>query len=396
MRYAVVIGILLIAIPLLVRYQSAEPFPDASSYEELRQSKLGNYDSLYATPHTPTLTNWLFGHVQPQLLLVILAAITLLALSMYYDNEAFILLFATTPVFIKIFTTVSEASVGTAIIAIGALLIKYRQYWAVLLVPLCFSLSFSLGIIATIAFIAAALIEKLVFVSLGASFFALVSGIVAAAMNPVFSIGLTTVSVAEALSLFGTPTGLTLFLALLGVIGFIVLYNKNHNAELFVSLLIIPFALFFENGMILIAAVVAYYASKAWTFLVERKWNFDEVQTLTLMLIACGILFTAIVVEKERIELDEERVAVTRFIRSAYPQGTLVAAHDNVAPILAYHGYPSYMPEIPENAGFIASSLADKGFALVATNEEKPPYNHFPVVYQSREEGYTVFEVPRY
>jgi hypothetical protein len=395
MRYAVVIGIIIIAIPLLIRYQSQEPFPDAASYEELRKSELGSYDALYARPYTPTLTDWLFGHVQPQLLLVILAAITLLALSLYYDNEAFILLFATTPVFIKAFTTVSELSIGTALIALGALLIKHRQYWAVLLVPLCFSLSFSLGIIATIAFIAVALIEKLVFVSLGASFFALVSGVLVAALNPAFTVGLVPPSIAHALSLFGTPTGVTLFLALLGLIGFVVLYNKDQNAELFVSLLIIPCALFFEHGMILIAALLAYYGSKAWTFLVERRWNFDEVQTLTLMLIVCGILFTTIVVEKERVQINEERIAVVRFVRSAYSEGTPVAAERDLAPILAFHGYPSYMPDIPDNAGFIASSLAEKGFVLVATNEKNPPFNHFPLVY-TEESGYTVYEVPRY
>jgi hypothetical protein len=393
MRFAVILGVLLIALPLLIRLPYAEQFPDSESYEGLRQADISGYDSLYARPHYATLSDLLFGTIPPQLLLIILAAITLFALSFYYDNEAFILFFVASPIFITVYTKVHEAALGVTFIAVMAALISRKQYWAVLFIPLCFSLGFTIGVLATITCISVALIRNMPFVALGASFFALVSAVVMAIINPLSYTGIIVPAFPQFLGLFGTRNGITIFLLALGIIGFLVQYANERKSEQLISLLIIPCALFFENGAIIIAAFLAIYASKAWDFLTNRKWSFEEIRTLTLVLISCGILFTVIVVERERVALDTERVALTEFVTASYPTGTPVAAPQDVVPVLAYHGYPSSRPPYIEPS-FTISTLRQEGYKLLVSADENPLYEHLPVVYRSTE--YTIYEVPAY
>lgn len=393
MRFAVLVGILLIALPLLVRTSMPEQFPDSESYEGLRQAQLTSYDSLYAKPHHASPADVLFRFVPAQLLLIILAAVTLFALTYYYDSESFILFFATSPAFIVVFTLVGEGAIGIALIAIAAALIAHKKYWAVLLVPACFLFGFSIGVLATITVISVALIRNTPFVALGAAFFALVSAAVSATVTPTFYSGISVPSVPQFLGLFGMRSGITIFLLALGAIGFLVQYSKDRKPEQLISLAIIPCALFFEYGSIIIAAFLAVYASRAWDFLSTRKWDFDEIRTFTLILITCVVLFTTIVVERERMTLDEGRVDVTQFITTAYPRGTGVAADSSLWPILAYKGYPSGEPQLPPDPGFVGSAMREQGYSYIATTDETPPYEHFAVVYSS--DTYDVYEVPQ-
>lgn len=393
MRYAVLVGIIIVAVPLLLRLGAPEPFYDAESYGALRESELSEYDSLYAQPHEASVSDVLFGHMPPQLLLIILAAATMFALSAYHGSEVFLLLFATSPVFVTTYTRVGDAAVGVTAIALGVMLISRRQYWAVLVIPLCFSLSFSLGILASLTFIAIALVEGMPFVALGTSFFALLSGVIVALTARTIDIGFHIPRAGQFLNVLTTTQGITIFLIALGVIGFLRQYvTAGRKAEQLLILLIFPFAIFFEHGSIIVVAFLAFLGSKAWHFLQQRRWQFEEIRTLTLVLIACGILFTAMLAVRERTVVDEERVEVTRFIAAAYPIGTPIAADPDLAPVLAYYGYPSRTPVLPQDSDLTAASLRKEGYTAIATSEEGLPYSHFPITYKGNR--YTVYELP--
>lgn len=359
MKYAAIIGIILISTPLILRMQTAEPFSDGASYEQLRTSQLRGYDSLNAQPHRTTITDFVY-RFNPQITLVILAAITLICLSMYQGDELFIFLLATSPAFIASFTTVSPAAPGFALISIGALLISKRQYYAVLLVPICFFLSFNLGILATITFIVISLIKGMRFIALGTSFFALLSG-TAASFTAKSSLGFTSVSLENILGVFGATSGITIFLFFLGTIGYITSWRDNKRIEQMFALLIIPCGLFFESGLAILAAFLSYYAALALQFLWNREWHFEELKSVTFILMVCGIIFSTIVVEKSRIEIDTERVELVTFITSAYPVGTAIDAPEDVALILAYKGYPTALKE----EASLAITREEKGLPAV-------------------------------
>jgi hypothetical protein len=385
MRYAVLVGIILISLPLLWRLHLPEQFPDASSYEALRQSELHGEDTLYGTPHYTTLSDLLFSYVHPQLALILLAAITLFALSIYYSDEIFILLFATSPAFIYAFTRVHEAALGITLIAVGLMLIEKKQYWAVLLIPVCFSLDFSIGVLASLTFIAVALVRNMPFVALGSSFFALVSGTVAALFVPLDNINTTLFSFQEALGLVTSVRGVTIFLIALGAIGFIILYTRERKLQQLLVLLLIPCALFFEYGGVIIAGFLALFGSRAWEFLSTRRWHFEELRALTLLLIACGILFTTLVVERERFTLNEPRAEATQFITTAYPEGTLIAAPQDIAPILAYEGNPTI--ELTDQS---ANTLRRAGVQLVVVKEDDTRFNRLILLYHGIN-GYNIY-----
>jgi hypothetical protein len=394
MRYAVIAGLLIVATILLLRINTPEPFPDAESYATLRESQIeGGYDSLYAKNHSTNLTDLLFKHVPAQLLLVLLAGITLFALSLFVGSEVFLLLLATSPVFIRVFTTASEAAIGVAAIAIGATLMARRQYWGVLFVPLCFYLGFNLGILASITLITVALVLRMPFVAMGISSFALLSGLVIALALERINVGFSLPQTGQLLGVLTTNTDITIFLIALGAIGFLVLYNHaKSKTDYLLLLMLVPFSIFFEQGTIVIAAFLAYIGSVAWCFLQQRKWQFEEIRTLTLVLIACGILFTALLTVRDRSNIDDDRVALSKFVSGAYPRGTPIAADANIAPLLAYKGYPSGSPAIPAEPDLAAPTLRSEGYVVVATSKPTSSIQHFPIVYRGG--AYRVYNVP--
>ena len=92
-----------------------------------------------------------------------------------------------------------------------------------------------------------------------------------------------------------------------------------------------------------------------------------------------------------------ERIELTTFITTAYPQGTGVGAPANVAPVLAYHGYPASIPKLPDDPSFMTSTLRNQGYRLIVTQGNDAFFNHYSLVYDSLAPGgYRVYEIPNY
>lgn len=238
-----------------------------------------------------------------------------------------------------------------------------------------------------------ALITSAPFIALSASFVSLLSGVATVFMYPQRSLGLVIPQASELFGVTGAASGVTIFLVFLGVIGFLIAWREARKNTYLLSLAIIPCALFFEHGQVVVAAYLAYFGSRAWEALAERNWHFEELQSITLLLIVCGILFTTLAVEKQRYTVDQDRADTVRFIVSAYPQGTSLYAHEDIAPILAYRGYYA-KSDLVLPAGFVTTTLQKEGITLVVTRTEYPPVPNFLLLYQERENGYRIYEVP--
>ncbi len=384
MRYAVLLGILLVSVPLLLRLGSLEPFADVEGYAQLHESQ--------QTANRMDPADILFRYVPAQLALIILAAATLFLLSWIYPNELFILLFATTPVFLHAFTTPGPLPLAACMIALGILLLLRKQYWGILVIPFCFALGLGPGLLATIAIVSIALLRRTIFVALGATFFALISVFAGSLIISSPHVQFATLGTESLISLFELRAGVTIFLVLLGAIGFLLSYEKDRRLEAAVSLGIVLCSLLLHEGSIIMAAFLAYYGSKGLSVLWKRHWSFAELRPFVMVLIACGILFGCVFAVRERLTIDEDRLSVTKFVLAAYPTESVVATDKALAPIFAYHGYQVDSPQLPGDP--TALEIALKPYDIVITTHEISALRSHKIVYKD-EAKYTVYEANR-
>lgn len=383
MRYAILLGILLIAAPLVLRADTQDPWPDARSY-----------GALHAIEQTTLGT--VFETVPAQLLIVIAATILLFILAYGGANEWFILLLITSPAFLVTYTTIGTGAIGTILIAIGGVLLIKEKYWAAALVPVCFILGTNIGILASLVFIVIALLRNMPFVALGVSFFALVSSIALAFVSPAHELNIVNPAAIWTDVLIGGTGGITLFLLALGVLGMFIQYKETREGNVFLPMILIIIAPLFETGNIIVAATLAYTGSIAWSFLVNRDWKFEELGSITMVLIACSLLFTTIVTVRERVSIDTDRIELRAFMRQGIPEGSTIAANKDIAGVLVQEGFTVGTPELPPDPSFMASALTQQQYLYIVTRDPRPPYGHFPVVFSTDSPTrYVLYEVPQ-
>jgi hypothetical protein len=382
MRYAILLGMLLVALPLGLRADSHDPWPAASGYETVARLAQG--------PLGPVL-----DAIPLQVVMIALAGAFLGILSLTGRPESFLVILVMTPAFLHTFTTPGGGALAAIVIATGAVLVTRHGAWAVATVPLCFLLGTGPGVLGSLVVIVLAIIRGLPFVALGTSFFALVSSVTVAVFRPDYGLGFIDPSGIMGDLVLGGRGGVTLFLIVLGAIGLLLAYREMKDAKVFLVLLVAVTAPFLEYGDIVLAATLAFLASYAWDYLRDREWRFEELQSITLVLIACSLLFVTIVTVRELADADGDRVALRTFVREAVPPGTRVVAEGDIAGALVADGLVVGDPLLPPDPSFVAGALDREGYRYVVTRDPSPPYAHFPLVFTTRSPTtYRVYAVP--
>lgn len=380
MRFAILLGIIIIALPLLLRVGTADPWPDAESYAVAAQG----------------FPAFIADSIPLQVLLIIAAVTFLTILGVRTQSESFVVFLATSPAFIVLFTSVSVGVIGAVIIAAGSLLLQRKHHWAVAFIPVAFALDTNVGILASMMFIVIAIMQGLPFIALGVSFFALVSSIILTVSTTAHGIQFISPAAVWTDILLGGHGGITLFMLVLGLMGFLIQYRNTKQAVTFLPLALIVLAPFFTYGNIVIAMVLAYTGSETWEYLRTREWRFEELQSITLVLIACSILFTTILTVRERADVDEDLVQLRQFMNVAMPRENSIAVDANIAGALVADGFVVGTPDLPPDPSFIANALTEQGYAYIVTRGSEAPYAHFPVLFMTTStETYTIYEVPQ-
>jgi hypothetical protein len=253
-------------------------------------------------------------------------------------------------------------------------------------------LGLSSGVLATIAIVALAIVERKTFVALGASFFALVSTFVVSFFVTNMNLGLTTISLNSIIQLFELRADVTIFLILLGVLGFVIALDHKQRLEAIVSVVIVACSLLLQDGGIIMAAFLALYGSIAVRHFLGRKWSFVELRTLVLLLVACALVFSSLVTLNERITEDTQRIDAARFISAAYPAGTQIAAPSGIAPILRWRGYEAASVALPAEPTALELILAP--YAVVVVEQPRDTLRHYPLVYGGSGR-FTIYEVTK-
>lgn len=102
---------------------------------------------------------------------------------------------------------------------------------------------------------------------------------------------------------FGSFAGISLFALILFVLGIVSVWNNKYSRlELFVAIaLIIILSLFRIEAVMLLVLAVAVFASIGMTHLLYSEWHNKTLRWMVLVIIACGILFSAVAHAKELI-----------------------------------------------------------------------------------------------
>lgn len=111
--------------------------------------------------------------------------------------------------------------------------------------------------------------------------------------------------------------------------------KKTRNAQLLFVLAIVSL-LFFEYRIMYFASfVIAFYAAIAIRSLMKREWHSNELKQLTLLIIACGLIFTSIsyVKQIELLEPTSEQAEALTWFKTYGSKGNVLT-------------YPSYAPYI--------------------------------------------------
>ncbi|MEM4239654.1 MAG: hypothetical protein QXM31_01005 [Candidatus Woesearchaeota archaeon] len=104
------------------------------------------------------------------------------------------------------------------------------------------------------------------------------------------------VPVVQAISDFGGAGGLSLFAWLLAFIGFVLLwqFKKKYYAVMIAAGITLVAALIMPSALPAAHLLISFLAGYAFAFLAQRKWSFDDIRALTMLVLVCGLLFSTL------------------------------------------------------------------------------------------------------
>ncbi len=146
--------------------------------------------------------------------------------------------------------------------------------------------------------------------------------------------------VVQAISDFGSISGLSLFAWLLAFIGFVKLWQfKKKYYSIMIAVGIILVASFILPSALPIAHfVISFLAGYAIAFLARKDWVFDDIRILTIFVLVCGLLFSTLTHDLAiaRGMPNNEIKNAAIIIQEQYPENTIILSHPNNGHWLAY------------------------------------------------------------
>jgi len=139
---------------------------------------------------------------------------------------------------------------------------------------------------------------------------------------------------------FGAPSGLSLFAWLLAFVGLISLWHlkRRYYAAMLASSLALVVALFAPDALVVAQVLVAFLAGYALAFFAQMRWLFDDIKTLTLFVLVCGLLFStlahAVAISQGPPQQGMMQAALK--IRDDLPKATVILSNPDDGFLFAY------------------------------------------------------------
>jgi hypothetical protein len=374
MRWIFALGIFLLVLPIAMRFMNEKPLmPGSEGYGHARIAELiaekgiPAYDP--AIPERAYSVNIfdlsLAGFVKvlgtdiaSVVLPLLLGLLSMLCMLKTLKNWkvpiqtslCIMLVFVLSPLFVNVFTQSIPESLELFLIALFLLLLsppeKARTAKSTIFIAVCAAAVAvavaSFGIIPAIIAFALPMIlrtlnkkvqAQMLFASL-ASFIMLIAFSLPRFLQQEPAVFAKHVPVVQAISDFGGSGGLSLFAWLLAIIGFVLLWQfkkKYYSAMICAGALLLT-GLLSHSALVSAHILVAVLAGYALYFFVQMKWSFDDIRTLTVLVLVCGLLFSAL---SEGLSLARGEPSIaTRYgaiSLGALPEGSVILAYPDEA-----------------------------------------------------------------
>ncbi|MFH1505951.1 MAG: hypothetical protein ABIE94_03085 [archaeon] len=370
-----IIAAIVLLSPLMVRMSDDNPFvAGGETYynlrmaEEIQENGILEKDVMQSRDYSFNLLHYVLAGMGSFIDLGLLAKILPIILGMLFfwlgykllqqfalkNQELFLaMLFVIfTPTFFLVFTTLTTFSFVLVLNLLGLYLLRsrnvYLQFLSILvfaLIPMfdffAFILTFMLLLVYILVYkkkagmIISAFVLSLVFIWIGLSTLSY--------KITYFNFITDSFALRFFLTDFGAAIGYSFFMFLLALIGFSFAWKKKQSVLVgLISVALFIFSFFNASMRIYLSFVMVLVATYSFDNLINREWSLKFLKRITLLLIICSLIFSAVSFMNRQYEEDpnQEIVDSLQALRGSMQKGTVLTHQSNGF-------YVEYFSEMP-------------------------------------------------
>lgn len=294
-------GLLLTVLPLALRYSHGHPLiSDVEFYKNVTHPETKNLVFNFLTQSWPPI-------LDSQYILFVSIILGLSSLVLFFfivekllrDEEKSLLsavVLAFSPLFIYLFTTFNVYTICVPVALLSLFFITRKSFWVVPALILLSALDFLFFVISFFLAMIFLYFEREKELAFWTALLALISTVIFSfVLTGYLTVKIFSASLSSYFILFGMDAGISFFLLCLGVSGFLSLWNRKPSYKYWLFSLIFVFilSLFFASGKIFFNFFLSSLTAVFAVFLLRREWSIVSIRNFTLLLVACGVLFSS-------------------------------------------------------------------------------------------------------
>ncbi|MGV8162194.1 MAG: hypothetical protein ACP5N2_02550 [Candidatus Nanoarchaeia archaeon] len=345
-------------------YLSEETYYNLRIVDQFKENGVGNQDLLQNKKYEFNLFHYIFYKLdigENQMAKYLPALLGVLSLFLLYlllkklnlgQNDVFfsLIILATTPIFLYEFTTFSPEILALPILLIGLILFIRGNYVSSLFLGATALFNVMYALIALILIVADHLFKKRNKMLLAINVVVIVGTLIVGALlldiNYFSSFIPSLVGLNGFLIEFGALKGYALVTVGLAMIGLFSWWNKDSKkTTIMISVIVlIVVAALFEDIRLPISIIIAIFGGFSISYLVNREWEIFVLKEVTLLLIVCILIFSAVLTLNFQIKnINDEKVSAIAYLSSAGRADTVLSSERNGFIIEYVSGRSAYL-----------------------------------------------------
>jgi hypothetical protein len=254
------------------------------------------------------------------------------------QNDIFfaLIILVTTPIFLYEFTTFGPEILALPILLLGLILFVRGYYVSAIFLAATALFNIMYTLIAVVLIVGEYIFKKrdkwLLLINLGSIAGLIMVGIFLLNINYLSSFLPTISGLNGFLIEFGAAKGYALVTVGLALIGLFSWWNKDSKKVtiMIAVLALIIIAAFFEDIRLPIALIIAIFGGFSISYLVHREWEIHVLKDVTLLLIVCILIFSAILTINFQIKnISDEKLSAMSYLSSAGKEDIVLSSEKN-------------------------------------------------------------------
>lgn len=236
-----------------------------------------------------------------------------------------------TPIFLNKFTTLNIDNLAFPLMLATSLLYLHKSYFSILPLIILIITNPIIGMLLSLTILISIKYSKNKKLLITLSTISALTITLYFLLNKTISLNLKNMNIDSILIEFGSLTGYSISLIILGVIGIISWWEQKNHKTTMMLLLLTGFiiSILFPEIRLIIALTLAIFAGIGITQLISKEWELQEIKQLNILLIACIILFSAIVTLNMQVtQIKPQEVEAAKFLSGHETNNTILSTED--------------------------------------------------------------------